>query len=110
MGRTVLLGDSAHGMGPALGQGAAQAFTDAAVLEAALTSATTVERALASYQRRRSASVWNLWVSSYVTLKMRRTGLFTSLVRAIPGPVAQASFSRSARTSRPVRRSRAISG
>lgn len=109
-GRTVLLGDSAHGMGPALGQGAAQAFTDAVVLATALASAASVERALATYQRRRMASVWNLWVSSYLVLRVRRSGLFASLIRAVPGRVANAAFATSARPARAIRRAVAISG
>lgn len=49
---TVLVGDAAHAMTPNLGQGAAQALTDVAVLLSELAS-TPVPQALGAYQRRR---------------------------------------------------------
>ena len=49
---TVLVGDAAHAMTPNLGQGAAQALTDVAVLVDALAAA-PVPDALAAYQARR---------------------------------------------------------
>lgn len=52
---TVLVGDAAHAMTPNLGQGAAQALEDVAVLLSQLTSAPLPE-ALAAYQRRRKRS------------------------------------------------------
>jgi 2-polyprenyl-6-methoxyphenol hydroxylase-like FAD-dependent oxidoreductase len=52
-GRVVLVGDAAHAMDPALGQGAGQALEDAVVLAACLGSAGAVESALARYDRSR---------------------------------------------------------
>ncbi|MEU1228957.1 NAD(P)H-dependent oxidoreductase [Streptomyces sp. NPDC005828] len=48
-GRVALLGDAAHPMVPALGQGANMALEDAAVLADALATAATVPDALAAY-------------------------------------------------------------
>ncbi|MFF0430211.1 NAD(P)H-dependent oxidoreductase [Streptomyces sp. NPDC004520] len=52
-GRVALLGDAAHPMVPALGQGANIALEDAAVLADALASAAEVPDALAAYARER---------------------------------------------------------
>jgi 2-polyprenyl-6-methoxyphenol hydroxylase-like FAD-dependent oxidoreductase len=56
-GRLVLLGDAAHAMAPALGQGANSALVDAAVLTAELLGAGSLPDALARYGRRRRVKV-----------------------------------------------------
>ncbi len=48
-GRTVLLGDAAHGMAPNLGRGAGEALIDATVLVSALAEAADVPGALRRY-------------------------------------------------------------
>jgi 2-polyprenyl-6-methoxyphenol hydroxylase-like FAD-dependent oxidoreductase len=50
--RVVLVGDAAHAMSPALGQGAAQALEDVAALAAILRSS-ALDRGLEQYERRR---------------------------------------------------------
>ncbi|MFI7583544.1 FAD-dependent oxidoreductase [Kocuria sp. M1N1S27] len=52
-GRTVLLGDAAHGMAPNLGRGACDALLDATALVGALTAATDVPAALHRYDAAR---------------------------------------------------------
>jgi 2-polyprenyl-6-methoxyphenol hydroxylase-like FAD-dependent oxidoreductase len=52
-GRVVLVGDAAHAMDPALGQGAGQSLEDAVVLAACLGSARGPDAALARYDRLR---------------------------------------------------------
>lgn len=52
-GRVTLLGDAAHAMTFAVGQGAAQAFEDAVALADSLREADGVEAGLRSYERRR---------------------------------------------------------
>jgi len=104
-GRTVLLGDSAHGMGPALGQGGAQAFVDAAALRSALRGGSSVEDGLRRYQRQRVAAVLRLWIGSNVTLRMRRTGILAIATRLTSAKLAQRSFARSIEPDHEVRRS-----
>ncbi|MFI7742904.1 FAD-dependent oxidoreductase [Kocuria rhizosphaericola] len=52
-GRTVLLGDAAHGMAPNLGRGACEALIDATALVSALTAAPDVPGALRRYDAAR---------------------------------------------------------
>lgn len=61
-GRVVLVGDAAHAMTPNMGQGAAMALEDAAVLVEALTNHATVDRALVEYESRRKPRV--RWVQN----------------------------------------------
>lgn len=56
-GRTVMLGDCAHGTSPQLGQGANLALIDALTLASALRGARDIDLALARYQRLRRAHV-----------------------------------------------------
>ncbi len=52
-GRVTLLGDAAHPMAPAAGQGANTSFEDAWVLGDCLSNASNIDEALASYEQRR---------------------------------------------------------
>jgi 2-polyprenyl-6-methoxyphenol hydroxylase-like FAD-dependent oxidoreductase len=56
-GRAVLLGDAAHATTPNMGQGAAMAIEDAAVLDEVLTGGSEVGAALAEFERRRRPRV-----------------------------------------------------
>ncbi|WP_256104146.1 NAD(P)H-dependent oxidoreductase [Streptomyces sp. ODS05-4] len=67
-GRVALLGDAAHPMVPALGQGANMALEDAAVLTEALASDAPVPEALAGYARERMGR------TAAVVLASRRQG------------------------------------
>ncbi|MFD3336183.1 NAD(P)H-dependent oxidoreductase [Streptomyces sp. NPDC058700] len=67
-GRVALLGDAAHPMVPALGQGANMALEDALVLAEALASAAEVPDALAEYARERAPR------AGAVVLASRRQG------------------------------------
>ncbi|MFE0643311.1 NAD(P)H-dependent oxidoreductase [Streptomyces sp. NPDC058877] len=67
-GRVALLGDAAHPMVPALGQGANMALEDALVLAEALASAAEVPDALAGYARERAPR------AGAVVLASRRQG------------------------------------
>ncbi len=52
-GRVTLLGDAAHPMAPALGQGANSTFEDAYELALCFSQASSLEEALATYEQRR---------------------------------------------------------
>lgn len=52
-GRVVLLGDSAHPMAPAAGQGANSSFEDAWVIADCLSNASSISEAFANYEQRR---------------------------------------------------------
>ena len=101
--RTVLVGDAAHGMGPALGEGASQAFIDAVVLGRSLSNGRSLGEGLRLFERRRAAPVLGFWVNSLGALRLRRTGLFPAMIGGIPQPLAQALFAISAKPARSVR-------
>ncbi|MGL4882639.1 MAG: FAD-dependent monooxygenase [Waterburya sp.] len=52
-GRVTLLGDAAHPMAPAMGQGANTAFEDACELANCISQSSSVEKAFASYEKKR---------------------------------------------------------
>lgn len=52
-GRVTLLGDAAHPMGPAMGQGANTAFEDACVLAHCLAHSSSIEAAFTNYEKER---------------------------------------------------------
>jgi len=52
-GRMTLLGDAAHPMGPAMGQGANTAFEDARVLTYCLNHSSSIEEAFTNYEKER---------------------------------------------------------
>jgi 2-polyprenyl-6-methoxyphenol hydroxylase-like FAD-dependent oxidoreductase len=108
IGRTVLLGDSAHAMGPALGQGAATAFADAVVLGSAVAESRSIDVALRRYERERAWVAWRLWLGSTTTLRLRRTGILETLTRLTPGPLANRVNTASITPERAVRRRLAL--
>lgn len=70
---TALVGDAAHAMTPNLGQGAAQALEDVAVLLGALASA-PVPEALATYERRRKRRAEQIVRRSRITGRIAQAG------------------------------------
>lgn len=91
VGRVALLGDAAHAMTPDLGQGASQAFEDAAALARCLTGAEAdqVAQRLGDYDaRRRPRANRMLRDSARMSRLISRTGLLAHLrdaaLRAIP--------------------------
>ncbi|NAS20328.1 NAD(P)-binding protein [Herbidospora sp. NEAU-GS84] len=94
-GRICLLGDAAHGMPPDLGQGASQAFEDAAALVRHLESATPAEAAerLGRYDAERRPRANRLMAASSRQSRLTtRTGpaawLRDTLLRATPPSLA----------------------
>ncbi|MFT4051677.1 MAG: FAD-dependent monooxygenase [Microbacterium sp.] len=88
-GRTVLLGDAAHGMTPNLGQGAGQAIEDAATLTLLLRT-DDPDAALAGYDRLRRTRTTAIWRQSRRIGKIAQAshpvaaGLRDALLRATP--------------------------
>ena len=88
-GRTVLLGDAAHGMTPNLGQGAGQAIEDAATLTLLLRT-DDPDTALARYDRLRHKRTTAIWRQSRQMGKIAQAsppvaaGLRDMLLRATP--------------------------
>jgi FAD-dependent urate hydroxylase len=76
--RMVIIGDAAHAMSPAAGQGASQAIEDAVVLAMCLRDEVTPERAFATYQRLRRERV------EKVVAQGKRNG-----ARKAPGPIGR---------------------
>ncbi len=95
-GNVALLGDAAHAMGPALGQGANQAFVDAVALAEALRKHGVTETALQHYERSRRRPALALWGQSQAALLLRRTGLFNS-IGLLPDSLANRIFAQSIR-------------
>jgi 2-polyprenyl-6-methoxyphenol hydroxylase-like FAD-dependent oxidoreductase len=77
-GRTVFVGDAAHGMSPQLGQGVNMALLDAQALAEALRDETNLAHALARYARARRSHV-----AIYQTLSRWLTPLFQSDATAL---------------------------
>lgn len=70
-GRVTLLGDAAHPMMPAPGQGACQAIEDAAVLARAVGGRASLIQALRSYEEQRQRRIPRIWrFARSVTLMM----------------------------------------
>lgn len=93
-GRTVLLGDAAHGMTPNLGQGAGQAIEDAATLILLLRGRADIESALRRYDELRRKRTRRIWSQSRVTGKVAQASqplaaaLRDALLRAVPPSAA----------------------
>jgi len=85
-GRTVFIGDSAHGMSPQLGQGVNMALLDAQALASALRENDDIEKALARYARSRASHV-----AVYQALSRWLTPLFQSDA-AILAPLRDLAF------------------
>src|SRR6185436_13003936 len=95
IGRVALLGDAAHAMTPDLGQGASQAFEDAAAVTRHLADAGPAEVAerLARYDaERRPRADRMMLAASRQSRLTSRTGatawLRDALLRAVPGRLA----------------------
>ncbi|PJJ55381.1 FAD-dependent monooxygenase [Compostimonas suwonensis] len=88
-GRTVLLGDAAHGMTPNLGQGAGQAIEDAATLTLLLRSG-ELDAALSRYDELRRKRTRVIWRQSRLMGKAAQAshpigaGIRDALLRATP--------------------------
>ncbi len=96
-GRSVFIGDAAHGMSPQLGQGVNMALLDAQALAAAIDAHTDLSRGLAHYARLRATHV-----AVYQRLSRWLTPLFQSdhallgtLRDSLFGPFGRLPFARS---------------
>ena len=90
-GRTVFVGDAAHGMSPQLGQGANMALLDAQALAAAVGAHARLDDALAAYARERERHV-----AIYRFASRWLTPLFQSDARVL-APLRDACFARAGR-------------
>jgi salicylate hydroxylase len=82
IGRITLMGDAAHPMLPALGQGAATAFEDACVLaEWADRQRTNPRSALASYEAARKPRTSRIQVCSRIESKAKKVSTFSARLR-----------------------------
>lgn len=81
-GRAALLGDAVHAMTPNIGQGAGMAMEDAAALAEAVSTAVSIEGALAVYEDRRKPRVETVMrVSREVGADGQRSGMFDCWLR-----------------------------
>ena len=85
-GRVTLLGDAAHSMVPALGQGACQAIEDGVILARHLDSAEDVDAALRAYERERIERTWPM------VRRARRLGKLMQGDNAVTGVVRDNFF------------------
>lgn len=89
-GRVALLGDAAHPMTPALGQGACQAIHDGWALAEALSRELAVPDALRAYERRRRRHAWMVTLVARAALESgrrhgpRQQALTERAVRLVP--------------------------
>jgi 2-polyprenyl-6-methoxyphenol hydroxylase-like FAD-dependent oxidoreductase len=99
-GRVVLLGDAAHATTPNMGQGAAMAIEDAAVLDEVLASGSEVGAARAEYERRRLPRVERIRDQSWRFGRLAQwrhplaCAVRDTLVRLIPERVAVGALER----------------
>lgn len=102
-GRVALLGDAAHAMAPALGQGAGQAFVDAVVLARSVAGHRNLDDGLRAYGRQRSRVARAYWRAAKVSLAVRGTPLFSAGVRVGPDRLLTEVMGRLVRPERTVR-------
>jgi 2-polyprenyl-6-methoxyphenol hydroxylase-like FAD-dependent oxidoreductase len=81
-------------MGPALGQGANQAFIEAVALGQAIQNHGISRQALQHYERPRRTKALSVWLDSKAALLLRRTGLFNT-IGLLPESLANHIFARS---------------
>jgi 2-polyprenyl-6-methoxyphenol hydroxylase-like FAD-dependent oxidoreductase len=72
----VLLGDAAHSLSPSLGQGAAQAFTDAAALAQAVLHSLTADHVASRYKRLRARRAMLTWLAAEANMNPHVVGLY----------------------------------
>jgi FAD-dependent urate hydroxylase len=88
--RAVLIGDAAHAMAPALGQGGSQAVEDALVLveEVSFGDGHEITRALRRYERRRRSIAIRTALGARAVQTLRATSLAPLAARLIPPSLA----------------------
>ncbi|WP_412067795.1 FAD-dependent monooxygenase [Rubrivirga sp. IMCC43871] len=96
-GRVVLVGDAAHGMTPALGQGGAQGLEDGHALGRQLASSQTIDDSLTAFvreRRRRAVEIaWRSRLAARLGQLGGRAGRMRNVAaRAVPDRVFEAAF------------------